>query len=232
MHFGDTLDISVFRFSFWETIYYHDPHARFPNPNLLTGRFLGIARTTGDTFTFYIYTQKAQGRNVVLARSVIRRRYENDPDSSHDYETPNESIVTEEYVDSNVNNTMTAESTGTEEEAAMTLTGLARASLINDITQMIAEDNNDSSDTQAQREKDERMQRILDANPEEIIIGNRLGAYEGTEEETGDHIWHMEDGSYIHLRTEELYNHMSEDTKAEEITRLITHQVSATTGKL
>jgi hypothetical protein len=42
----------------------------------------------------------------------------------------------------------------------------------------------------------------------------------------------MEDGSYIHLRTEELYNYMSEDTKAEEITRLITHQVSATTGKL
>jgi hypothetical protein len=180
MHFRDTPDISVFRFSFWETVYYHDPHARFPNPNLLTGRFLGIARTTGDTFTFYIYTQKAQGRNVVLARSVIRRRYENDPGSSHDYETPNESIVTEEYVDSNVKNTMTAESTGTEEEAAMTLTGLARASLINDITQMIAEDNNDSSDTQAQREKDERMQRILDANPEEIIIGNRLGAYEGT----------------------------------------------------
>jgi hypothetical protein len=42
----------------------------------------------------------------------------------------------------------------------------------------------------------------------------------------------MEDGSYIHLRTEELYNYMSEDTKAEEITRLIAHQVSTTTGKL
>ena len=59
MHFGDTPDISVFRFTFWEPIYYHDPHARFPSPNLLPGRFLGIARTTGDTFTFYIYTQKS-----------------------------------------------------------------------------------------------------------------------------------------------------------------------------
>lgn len=42
----------------------------------------------------------------------------------------------------------------------------------------------------------------------------------------------MEDGSYVHMPTEELYNHMSKDTNAEEISRLITHQVSTTTGKL
>ena len=39
-------------------------------------------------------------------------------------------------------------------------------------------------------------------------IGDRLGAYKGTEEETGAHIWHMEDGSYVNLPTDELYNHM------------------------
>ena len=52
----------------------------------------------------------------------------------------------------------------------------------------------ESSDPTETREREERLQRILDANPEEIIIGDRLAANEGTEEDTGDHIWHMEDG--------------------------------------
>jgi hypothetical protein len=34
------------------------------------------------------------------------------------------------------------------------------------------------------------------------------------------------------MPTEELYNHMSPDTKSEEIDKLIAHQVSTTTGKL
>lgn len=230
-HFGDTPDISVFRFSFWETIYYHDPHARFPNPNLLAGRFLGIARTTGDAFTFYIYTQKPHGHNVVLARSVIRRRYDGEPLDAHDYEQSPGSVAPQVEVDSNSNNTMTSESTSPEEEAAANLINLPRASLIDDITNLISGEDR-PLDTEEQKARHERIQRILDANPEEIIIGTKLAAYEGTEEETGDHIWSMEDGTYLHLPTEELYNHMCEDTKASEITHMITHQTSRTTGKL
>jgi len=46
--------MSVFRFSFFELIYYLDPNTTFLQPNMLPGRFLGIARTTGDSFTFIV----------------------------------------------------------------------------------------------------------------------------------------------------------------------------------
>jgi hypothetical protein len=51
---GDTPDISVFKFSFFEPIFYLNPHATFPQLSMLPGCFLGIARTTGDSFTFII----------------------------------------------------------------------------------------------------------------------------------------------------------------------------------
>jgi hypothetical protein len=83
---GDTPDISVFRFIFYEPIYCLDTKARFPHPNMLPGRFLGIARTTGDSFTFYILTDKQQERNVVLIRSVIRKRNPLDPPQYTEYD--------------------------------------------------------------------------------------------------------------------------------------------------
>jgi len=231
MHFGDTPDISVFRFSFWEPIYYHDPHARFPNPNLLAGRFLGIARTTGDAFTFYVYTQKSQGRDVVLARSVIRKRHDGEPDHMMEYDSTTQETIAEEYVDSNANNTMASAPTNAEEEAAPAMTELARGKLIDDILQLATQDSS-HDDPIAARAREERIKRILDANPEEIILGDRLAAYEGTEEQTGDHIWHMEDGGYINMPTKDLYNHMCKDTSAQNIQHLIKHQVSTVTGKL
>ena len=56
-HFGETPDLSFFSFLFYEQIHYLEPNASFPKPNMLPGRFLGIARTTGDAFTFYILTR-------------------------------------------------------------------------------------------------------------------------------------------------------------------------------
>jgi hypothetical protein len=50
-----------------------DPSAKFPQHNMLPGHFLGIARSTGDSFTFII----SQANNIigrVLHRSVIRKR--------------------------------------------------------------------------------------------------------------------------------------------------------------
>jgi hypothetical protein len=61
VHWGETPDLSVFQFLFYEPIYYLDPLAKFPNPNMLPGRFLGIARTTGDAFTFYIEAKSPKG---------------------------------------------------------------------------------------------------------------------------------------------------------------------------
>jgi hypothetical protein len=103
-HYGDTPDISVFRFEFWEPVYYHDPHLKFPHPNLLPGRFLGIARTTGDTFTFYVYTQRPKGRNTVLARSVIRRRFPGESEPQADYTNEGDSALDMTTGDSNINN--------------------------------------------------------------------------------------------------------------------------------
>ena len=71
---GHTPDISMFRFHFWEPIWYFDPRTKQPKDNLHKGRWLGIASTAGDAMTYYIFTEKNKGRNVVLIRSVIKSR--------------------------------------------------------------------------------------------------------------------------------------------------------------
>jgi hypothetical protein len=46
-----TPDISSFRFKFWEPVWYYEPTAKYPAPNFLAGRFVGIAWDHGDAFT-------------------------------------------------------------------------------------------------------------------------------------------------------------------------------------
>jgi hypothetical protein len=86
---GDTPDISVFRFIFYEPIYYLEPNVQFPKPNMLPGRFMGIARTTGDTFTFLILTDDGI-KSIALHRSVIKRRSitSKDPYANYNTEEP------------------------------------------------------------------------------------------------------------------------------------------------
>jgi hypothetical protein len=67
---------------FYEPIFYLDPNAQFPQPNMLPGRFLGIAWTTGDEFTFYVLAEKEPGRkgkNIILTQSVIQKQSEEGP---------------------------------------------------------------------------------------------------------------------------------------------------------
>ena len=73
---GETPDISVFRFHFWESVMYWDPTIKQPEDGWLPGRFLGIAWKSGDAMTYYIETDKPkdQGRNVVLTRSTVKPR--------------------------------------------------------------------------------------------------------------------------------------------------------------
>ena len=235
-HYGDTPDISVFRFEFWEPIFYHDPHAKFPQPNLLPGRFLGIARTTGDTFTFYVYTQKPKGRNSVLARSVIRRRFPDDPKAQSDYREIGDSAIAIHTTDTNQNN----ESLGTTDPFGRTPDTRDPGIRTDDLPEPQDQDHNQLQQTYAQTlhrrdivndvtcltedtevPKDELLQRILDTDPEEIVIGEATGTYQGRDEETGDHILHMEDGEYKQINTAELYNHLAQDTKPEGIERLL-----------
>jgi hypothetical protein len=72
---------------------------------MLPGRFLGIARTTGDTFTFVIMTDDGL-KSIALHRSVIRKRDRNSKDPYADYNTdePLESEVPDEHIGGSQNN--------------------------------------------------------------------------------------------------------------------------------
>lgn len=78
-HWGDRPDISVFRFVFWEPIWFYNPRQAFPKSKMMKGRFLGIAKNVGDAFCYLILSQpesELDGASPqVLARSVIRRRF-------------------------------------------------------------------------------------------------------------------------------------------------------------
>ena len=73
---GNTPDISVFRFHFWQPIEYFDHSVKQPDDGWLPGRFLGIAWESGDSMTYHVETDKPKGhgRNVILVRSTVRPR--------------------------------------------------------------------------------------------------------------------------------------------------------------
>jgi Reverse transcriptase (RNA-dependent DNA polymerase) len=75
-HWGDTPDISMFRFVFWQPVWYHTPRRGFPSPKMMKARFLGFAPNTGDAFCFLIITVPTEPSETpcVLARSIIRSR--------------------------------------------------------------------------------------------------------------------------------------------------------------
>jgi hypothetical protein len=83
LHWGERPDISMFRFIFWEPIWFYNPRQAFPKTKMMKGRFLGIAQNIGDAFCFLILltqpeSDAEQASPQVLARSVVRRRYAKD----------------------------------------------------------------------------------------------------------------------------------------------------------
>ena len=76
---GNTPDISVFRFHFWEPIWFYNPQIKTPRNRMQKGRFLGVAWNAGDELTYYIETEKSRDheRGEVLIRSVIITRRKN-----------------------------------------------------------------------------------------------------------------------------------------------------------
>ena len=76
LHFGNTPDISIFRFMFWSPIWYYAPSNSFPNSKMLPGRFIRIAHNVGDAFCFLIVIHDDDlDKRKVIARSVVRCRY-------------------------------------------------------------------------------------------------------------------------------------------------------------
>ncbi len=76
LHDGETKDISCFRFYFWEPVEYKTRANNSPESPWKPARFLGIARDSGNAFTFLIRTepQEKHEKPVVLTRSVVRSR--------------------------------------------------------------------------------------------------------------------------------------------------------------
>ncbi|KAI2506735.1 hypothetical protein MHU86_7736 [Fragilaria crotonensis] len=78
-HWGERPDISVFRFIFWQPVWFYQPRRAFPRAKMLKGRFLGVAPSVGDAFCFLILALPDDENEIstpqVLARSVIRPRY-------------------------------------------------------------------------------------------------------------------------------------------------------------
>jgi hypothetical protein len=75
------------------------------------------------------------------------------------------------------------------------------------------------------------MDILAGLDAEELIIGDRMGTYEGTDED-GEVIIHFEDGSYQTMPTEEVYNHLSQDHDSSEIEKILGHTWAPLSGKL
>ena len=78
---GETQDISVIRFAWFQPVFYYDPRKSFPSNKMLPGFFLGIEPSVGDTFSFIIIPVKdtkdiPTNRLSVkpIVRSVVRSR--------------------------------------------------------------------------------------------------------------------------------------------------------------
>ena len=75
---GETPDISMFRFKFWEPVWYYENPAKWPSSTKLPGRWIGIAWNHGDDFTYRIWTTPEndwrKGREII--RNVVMCRHD------------------------------------------------------------------------------------------------------------------------------------------------------------
>ena len=80
--YGETLDISVFRFPWFAPIWYYNPQSSFPKDKMEKGYHLGIAHNVGDAFSYIIlpaleldkYEKRKRYKPQTLVRSVVRHR--------------------------------------------------------------------------------------------------------------------------------------------------------------
>ena len=52
---GKKPGISMFRFGFWAPVWYYEPTAKFPVPNFLPARHLGIVSEHGNYFNYKVW---------------------------------------------------------------------------------------------------------------------------------------------------------------------------------
>ena len=76
---GETADISIFRFAWFQPIWYYSPSVSFPHDKMEPGFFLDVEDNTGDGFSYTIlpvrtYADIPLRRPITLVRSVVRGR--------------------------------------------------------------------------------------------------------------------------------------------------------------
>ena len=73
---GDTPDITMFRYEFWQPVEVYDNVAPFPTHKMIDARFIGIAWESGDAFTYRVWTEPGgvwkNGQELI--RNVVRPR--------------------------------------------------------------------------------------------------------------------------------------------------------------
>ena len=72
---GDTPDISVFRFHFWECVWYLHKTSLMKDRTWMRGRFIGIAWTTGDSLCYKIQCDETGEQRSVVHRSLVLPRH-------------------------------------------------------------------------------------------------------------------------------------------------------------
>ena len=84
--FGFTPDISHIRFIFYEPVEWLLTSKKFPKEKWIPCRFVGVAKTTGDEFTFIVFhpPNKHRKKGITLKRSNIRRRLFKPRDTTKD----------------------------------------------------------------------------------------------------------------------------------------------------
>ena len=69
---GETPDISVFRFHFWQDVEYFDPTQKTPHDGWCRAKFLCINDSAGDNMTYILEVKSPQGKPSIITRSNVR----------------------------------------------------------------------------------------------------------------------------------------------------------------
>jgi hypothetical protein len=72
---GDTPDISVFRFHFWESVWYLHKTSLMKDRKWMRGRFVGVAWHTGDSLCYKVQCDETGEQRVVVHRSLVLPRH-------------------------------------------------------------------------------------------------------------------------------------------------------------
>jgi len=129
---GDTPDISVFRFKFYEPVWFLHGPSQLKTREWMKGRFLGIAWNTGDQMCYRVVEDK-KGSNQIFHRSIVVQRFDNESaPQKHNRKPSDFYFPTPKSPDTSVEGRKrkASELAGTPEDSDEILTALVRQSRV------------------------------------------------------------------------------------------------------